>query len=189
LAVAGRREGTSERGISHSDDQRPIYGETMKTHRIVLVAAALGALTLTGSALGQSAHSSAATVVTTKTTSLGTILVTSSGQTLYLDSADKPGHPSCTGGCLSIWPALKASGTPKASGSAKASLLGTTKIAGGIKQVTYNGHQLYTFASDTKSKPTSGEGVNGFYVVSPSGTKVTKPSTTKKKPPSTTPGY
>ena len=161
----------------------------MKTHRIVLVAAALGALTLTGSALGQSAHSSAATVVTTKTTSLGTILVTSSGQTLYLDSADKPGHPSCTGGCLSIWPALKASGTPKASGSAKASLLGTTKIAGGIKQVTYNGHQLYTFASDTKSKPTSGEGVNGFYVVSPSGTKVTKPSTTKKKPPSTTPGY
>jgi len=39
----------------------------MKSHRIVLVAAALAALTLTGSAFGQSAHSSAATVVTTKT--------------------------------------------------------------------------------------------------------------------------
>lgn len=161
----------------------------MKTHRIVLVAAALGALALTGSAFGQSARSSAATVVTTKKTSVGTILVTSSGQTLYLDTADKPGHPACTAGCLSIWPPLKASGTPKASGSAKASLVGTTRIAGGIKQVTYNGHQLYTFASDTKSNPTSGEGVNGFYVVSPSGTKITKSPATKKKPPSTTPGY
>ena len=161
----------------------------MKTHRIVLFAAALGALALTGSAFGQSAHSSAATVVPTKTTSFGTILVTSSGQTLYLDSADKPGHPACTGGCLSAWPPLKASGTPKASGSAKASLLGTAKIAGGVKQVTYNGHQLYTFASDSKSHPTSGEGVNGFYVVSPSGAKITKPTTTQKKPPSTTPGY
>ena len=134
----------------------------MQTHRIVLVAAALGALALTGSAFGQSAHSSAATVVSTKkTSSLGTILVTSSGQTLYLDS-----H------------ALKANGTPKASGSAKGSLLGTTKIAGGIKQVTYNGHQLYTFTSDSKSNPTSGEGVNGFYVVSPSGSKITKATNT-----------
>ena len=161
----------------------------MRTHRIVLVGAALGALALAGSAFGQSAHSSAATAVSTKKiSSLGTILVTSSGQTLYLDSADKPGHPACTGGCLSAWPPLKATGTLKASGSAKASLLGTTKIAGGVKQVTYNGHQLYTFASDSKSHPTSGEGVNGFYVVSPSGAKIAKP-TTQKKPPSTTPGY
>ena len=160
----------------------------MKTSRIVLVAAALGALALTGSASGQSAHASSTTGVTTKKNSYGTILVTTSGQTLYLDSADKSGHPACTGGCLSIWPPLKASGTLKASGSAKTSLLGTTKIAKGVKQVTYNGHPLYTFASDTKSKPTSGEGVNGFYVVSPSGTKITK-APSKQKPPSTTPGY
>jgi predicted lipoprotein with Yx(FWY)xxD motif len=162
----------------------------MKTHRIVLVAVALGAVTLTGSAFGQSAHSSAATVVTTKKASLGTILVTSSGQTLYLDSGDKPGKPACTGGCLSIWPPLKASGTPKASGSAKASLLGTTKIAGGIKQVTYKGHPLYTFGSDTKSNPTSGEGINGFYVVSPSGAKITKSTTTTTTSTSpAAPGY
>jgi predicted lipoprotein with Yx(FWY)xxD motif len=114
------------------------------------------------------------TVVTTKKTSLGTILVTSSGRSLYLDSADKQGHPACTGGCLAIWPPLKASGTPKASGSAKAADLGTTKIAGGIKQVTYKGHPLYTFASDTRSGETSGEGQNGFYVVSPNGGKITK---------------
>jgi predicted lipoprotein with Yx(FWY)xxD motif len=154
----------------------------MKTHRIVLVAAGLAALALTAPAFGHSAHSSAATVVTTKKYSFGTILVTSSGQTLYLDAADKPGHPACKGGCLSVWPALKTSGAPKAAGSAKASLLGTAKIAGGVKQVTYDGHQLYTFASDTKSSPTSGEGISGFYVVSAAGAKIT--STTKKPKPS-----
>lgn len=159
----------------------------MKISRVLLVLVALGAFALAGSAFGQSAHSSAATVVTTKKTSLGTILVTGSGQTLYLDASDKPGHPACTGGCLSVWPPLKASGTPKAAGGAKASMLGTTKIAGGVKQVTYAGHPLYTFASDTKSKPTSGEGVNGFYVVSPSGTKITKSTNSGSAGTTTTP--
>ena len=143
----------------------------MKIRTVLLVSVALGAFALASSAFGQSAHSSAATVVTTKKTSLGTILVTSSGQTLYLDASDKPGHPACTGGCLSIWPPLKASGTLKASGGAKTSMLGTTKIAGGIKQVTYNKHPLYTFASAATG--TSGEGDNGFYVVSTSGSKIT----------------
>jgi predicted lipoprotein with Yx(FWY)xxD motif len=148
----------------------------MKMSRILLVSVALGAPALASSAFGQSAHSSAATVVTTKKTSLGTILVTGSGQTLYLDAADKPGHPACTGGCLSIWPPLKASGTLKVSGGAKASMLGTTKIAGGVKQVTYNKHPLYTFASAATG--TSGEGENGFYVVSPSGSKIGKSTST-----------
>ena len=148
----------------------------MKIRRALLALVALGALAMATSALAQSAHSAAATVVTTKKTSFGTILVTSSGKTLYLDAGDKPGHPACKGGCLSIWPPLKASGTLKASGGAKKADLGTTKIAGGIKQVTYNKHPLYTFASGGKG--TSGEGVNGFYVVSTSGHKITKSSTT-----------
>ena len=154
----------------------------MKIRTVLLVAVVLGAFALASSAFGQSAHSAAATVVKTEKTSLGTILVTSSGQTLYLDSADKPGHPACTGGCLSIWPPLKASGTLKASGGANASMLGTTKIAGNIKQVTYNKHPLYTFASAAKG--TSGEGQNGFDVVSPSGSKITK--TTKTTTTTTT---
>jgi len=159
----------------------------MKLQRILLVSVAIAALGVATSAFAASVHSSAATVVTTKKTSLGTILVTSSGQTLYLDASDKPGHPACTGGCLSVWPALKATGAPKAAGGAKASMLGTTKIAGGVKQVTYAGHPLYTFASDTKSKPTSGEGVNGFYVVSPSGTKITKSTNSGSAGTTTTP--
>jgi predicted lipoprotein with Yx(FWY)xxD motif len=165
-------------GVLEVDHKRRSLENKMKTRRLLLVSIVAGTLGLTGSAFGQSAHASAATVVTAKQTSLGLILVTSSGQTLYLDAADKPGHPACTGGCLSIWPPLKATGALKAAGKAKGSMLGTTKIAGGIKQVTYNGHPLYTFTSDSKSNPTSGEGQNGFYVVSPSGAKITKSTKT-----------
>jgi predicted lipoprotein with Yx(FWY)xxD motif len=120
------------------------------------------------------------TVVTTKKTSLGTMLVTGSGKTLYLDVHDKAGHPACKGGCLTIWPPLKASGKVTAAGGAKKADLGTIKISGGVKQVTYDKHPLYLFA--TAATGTSGEGVNGFYVVSPSGSKIAKSTT----PPATT---
>jgi len=124
-------------------------------------------------ALAQSAHvAGSAATVSTKNTSLGTILVTSSGKTLYLDAGDKSGHFACTGGCLKVWPPLSTSGKPKAAGKVKASMLGTVKN-GKVTQVTYNGHPLYTFASDTSSNPTSGEGVNNFFVVSTAGAKIT----------------
>lgn len=145
----------------------------MKTRRALMLVVALGALALTASALARSGHSAAGTVVTTKKTALGTILVTGSGKTLYLDVHDKTGHPACKGGCLAIWPPLKAGGTVTASGQAKKSLLGTIKTSGGIKQVTYNKHPLYTFAS-AGGKGTSGQGVNGFWVVSTTGAKITK---------------
>lgn len=154
----------------------------MKTKRLILVLISVGVLAMAASALARSAHSAAGTVVTTKKTALGTILVTGSGKTLYLDVNDKVGNPACKGGCLKIWPALKASGMVSASGAAKKADLGTIKITGGIKQVTYNKHPLYTFASAATG--TSGEGEGGFYVVSPSGSKVTK--TTKTTPTTTT---
>lgn len=152
--------------------------------KLLIALAGVGSLVLAGAAFGSAAHAGAAsTVVSTKSTSIGTILVTASGQTLYLDAADKPPHFACTGGCLKFWPPLKANGALKATGSAKASLLGKTKGPGGTT-VTYKGHPLYTFVSDTKRNPTSGEGQNGFYAVSPAGSEITP-----KKPASKAPGY
>ena len=145
---------------------------------MLLVVSSMAVIGVAVTASGQSAHSSAShTVVTTKQTSLGTILVTSSGQTLYLDVGDKPGHWACTGMCATAWPVLSTSGAPKAAGKAKASDLGTIKH-GKATQVTYAGHPLYTFTADSKGSPTSGEGVNGFYVVGPSGSKITKSTKT-----------
>ena len=161
----------------------------MKRFQVLLVVSSMAVLGVAVTASGQSARSSEAhTVVTTKPTSLGTILVTSSGQTLYLDINDKSGHFACTGMCAAAWPVLSTSGKPKAAGKAKAADLGTIKH-GKLTQVTYKGHPLYTFTADTKSSPTSGEGVHGFYAVGPSGNKVTKSTKTTTTTSSSTSGY
>jgi predicted lipoprotein with Yx(FWY)xxD motif len=118
-------------------------------------------------------NSSGASVVGTKTSSLGTFLVDSKGRTLYLWDADHGSKSTCSGACAQAWPPLTTTGTPKASGAVKASLLGTTKRADGSSEVTYAGHPLYYFAGDTQPGQTTGQGSNGFgapwWVVTPAG--------------------
>jgi len=117
--------------------------------------------------------SGAASVVSTKTSSLGTFLVDGNGRALYLWDADHGSKSTCSGACAQAWPPLTTTGTPKASGAVKASLLGTTKRADGSREVTYAGHPLYTFAGDTQAGQTTGQGSNGFgapwWVVTPAG--------------------
>jgi predicted lipoprotein with Yx(FWY)xxD motif len=117
--------------------------------------------------------SGAASVVSTKTSSLGTFLVDGNGRALYLWDADHGSTSTCTGACAQAWPPLTTTGTPKASGAVKASLVGTTKRPDGSREVTYAGHPLYTFAGDTRAGQTSGQGSNGFgapwWVVTPAG--------------------
>jgi predicted lipoprotein with Yx(FWY)xxD motif len=117
--------------------------------------------------------SGAASAVSTRTGALGTFLVDAKGRTLYLWDADKGPMSTCTGACAQAWPPLTTTGTPKAGGAVKASLLGTTKRADGSREVTYAGHPLYAFAGDTQSGQTTGEGSNGFgapwWIVSPAG--------------------
>jgi predicted lipoprotein with Yx(FWY)xxD motif len=117
--------------------------------------------------------SDAASVVGTKTSSLGTFLVDANGRTLYLWDADHGSKSTCTGACAQAWPPLTTTTTPKASGAVKASLLGTTKRPDGSREVTYAGHPLYTFAGDTQPGQTTGQGSNGFgapwWVVTPAG--------------------
>jgi predicted lipoprotein with Yx(FWY)xxD motif len=159
----------------------------MKKISTLLAIAAVGAGATAAVAGASSAHvAGSAAVVGTRSTSLGTILVGTNGHTLYLDVSDTKNKSTCTGGCASIWPALTTSGKPKAKGSAKASDLSTITTAG-KKQVTYKGHPLYYFASDSAAGQTSGQAQNGFYVVSPSGSSITK-STTKKTSSGTSSG-
>jgi predicted lipoprotein with Yx(FWY)xxD motif len=115
----------------------------------------------------------AASLVSTKTSSLGTFLVDGNGRTLYLWDADHGSMSTCTAACAQAWPPLTTTATPKASGAVKASLLGTTKRADGSREVTYAGHPLYTFAGDTQAGQTTGQGSNSFgapwWVVTPAG--------------------
>jgi predicted lipoprotein with Yx(FWY)xxD motif len=114
-----------------------------------------------------------ASVVSTGKGKPGTFLVDAQGRTLYLWAADTGSSSTCSGECASDWPPLLTKGAPKASGGAKASLLGTTKRADGTLEVTYAGHPLYTFEGDKQSGQATGQGSDAFgadwWVVTPAG--------------------
>ena len=117
---------------------------------------------------------SPAASITTKSDKLGTILAFGPKRlTVYLFEGDKRSASSCSGACASVWPPV--TGTPKSTGGAMSSDLGTIKRADGTTQVTYKGHPLYLFVKDKDDGDTYGEGVHGFgadwYAVKPSGEK------------------
>jgi predicted lipoprotein with Yx(FWY)xxD motif len=163
---------------------RTTRGSNASAARLVAVAAAMTALVAIGLAYAPATRAAArpATIVSTTKTSLGQLLVNSSGRTLYLFAKDRNGKSLCSGQCASFWPPLLATGKPSVSGAAKASLLGTVKRADGRLQLTYNHHPLYMFSKDTKKGQTGGEELKAFgaewYVVSPGGTKIEKSSST-----------
>lgn len=144
------------------------------TTLLAIAGLTLGASVAVAGASGAHIAGGGAVVGTHSISSLGTVLVGTNGHTLYLNSADPKNKDTCTGGCATIWPPLKTNGTPTAKGGAKAGDLGTISLGHGVKQVTYKGHPLYYFASDTAAGQATGEGQNGFYVVSPSGSSIKK---------------
>ncbi len=124
---------------------------------------------------GPTAHASRAAKVGVRHTSIGTILVSASGHTLYEFTKDRAKTNSCVkiSGCAEIWPALTTSGKPSAGPGLKASLLSTIKLRGGAKQVTYAGHALYLYSADSGPGETSYVGEKAFggtwYAINPAG--------------------
>jgi predicted lipoprotein with Yx(FWY)xxD motif len=119
---------------------------------------------------------STATATSAKTVSLasskfGQIMVDSKGMTLYVLERDTPGKSNCTGGCLTIWPAVVAPASPTYGAGLTASKFSVITRDDGTKQLAVNGSPLYLFASDTKAGDVNGQGVGGFYVVKADGTK------------------
>lgn len=96
-----------------------------------------------------------------------TILTNAKGLTLYYNTHDTATTTACSGGCASAWPPLKASNASALTSST--TLSGKLSIASNANgsQVEYNGHPLYTFASDTSAGQTSGEGIGGIWFVVP----------------------
>ena len=117
-------------------------------------------------------NGTSATVAVAKT-SLGSILVNSTGRTLYLFKADVGAKSACSGACASAWPPLLATGNPTAGGGLTASKLATTTRSDGTHQVTYNGHPLYLYIGDKKPGDVTGQGITAFgaawFALTPSG--------------------
>ncbi|MCW3025820.1 MAG: lipoprotein [Solirubrobacterales bacterium] len=140
----------------------------------VIVAIVVLVLAAGGSA--NKAPASGATVGV-KQTALGSILVGTSGRTLYLFLADKPNVSTLSRAGFAVWPAFVTTGATRAGGGANASKIATIASRGRKHQLTYAGHPLYYFVGDQRSGSTSGQGLFEFgakwYAISPNGKAVT----------------
>jgi predicted lipoprotein with Yx(FWY)xxD motif len=88
------------------------------------------------------------TTVTVRSSAYGKILFDGAGRALYAFTRDPRGRSVCAGACAKAWPPYVVAGRPKAGTGVKASLLGTTKRAGGKVQATYGGRPLYYYVGD-----------------------------------------
>jgi predicted lipoprotein with Yx(FWY)xxD motif len=149
----------------------------------VAVAAALGgsaSFAAAGAVPSRAATASAARAPTVKLahTSLGPILVDGSGSTLYVFTRDRRDKDKCAGvsGCLGVWPALTTREKPVAGPKLRFSRLGTIAFHGDVRQITYAGHPLYTYALDFGPRSTlyvgSDEYGGSWYAVNAAGKAV-----------------
>jgi predicted lipoprotein with Yx(FWY)xxD motif len=142
---------------------------------LVLVSAVAGPLAAAGAAT--SAAGRRTTPVTVAKSKYGRVLFDGKGRSLYLFAKDRRGKSSCYGACAKAWPPLLTKSSALHAGKgARMGLLGTTRRRDGRLQVTYAGHPLYGFASDTKRGQITCQNVSQFggkwLVVTPAGKAV-----------------
>lgn len=96
-------------------------------------------------------------------------IVDAYGHPLYMYAPDGSGTISTAGANLGLWPAVVWSGTPTVAGGLDASKAAVYVQHDGTRQLSYNGHLLYTFLYDFTPGTATGDGETGFYLLSPSG--------------------
>jgi predicted lipoprotein with Yx(FWY)xxD motif len=111
-----------------------------------------------------------------ESTSLGAVLANTHGRTIYLFKRDSGTTSTCTGECAQFWPPVRASGGASAGKGLTAGKLGTAQRPSGGRQITYNGHPLYTYTGDHKPGDTTGQGLTafggGWFALSPAGNQI-----------------
>ena|SRR5438270_3363754 len=81
-----------------------------------------------------------------------------SHKTLYFLDVDTATGATCTGACLSIWPAF----VPSASASASGNISIFMRSDGTSQQFAYQGHPLYTFSGDSGADQATGDNFPDF---------------------------
>jgi predicted lipoprotein with Yx(FWY)xxD motif len=135
---------------------------------LVLIALFAAACSSSATTAPVTAAPAAGVVVNTATTSLGPVLTSPSGLTLYTHTGDTATSSTCTGACATAWPPLAVpAGATATVGTGVTGTLATFTRADGTIQVTYNGLPLYGWKNDTKAGDVTGQGINGFSVAKP----------------------
>jgi predicted lipoprotein with Yx(FWY)xxD motif len=87
-----------------------------------------------------------------------TVLVSSTGFTLYTFAPDTATTSKCNGACAAAWPPVKGPATAAGVNGTFA----TIKRSDGSAQATFDGHPLYTFTADTAPGQAKGNGLNAL---------------------------
>jgi predicted lipoprotein with Yx(FWY)xxD motif len=103
----------------------------------------------TGAGGSSSAPANGAAVSAHQMAGVGTVLVDSSGKTIYSPEQDANGKIQCTGSCLSFWFPVKAPAGAALSATKLPGLGTIHRPDNGVTQVTFDGKPLYTFRLDT----------------------------------------
>jgi predicted lipoprotein with Yx(FWY)xxD motif len=74
------------------------------------------------------------------------VLTNAKGFTLYWFALDTATTSRCSGSCTAYWPPV---GGKPAAGPGVSGRIGTIERSGGVLQVTYDGHPLYTYVGDS----------------------------------------
>jgi predicted lipoprotein with Yx(FWY)xxD motif len=129
-----------------------------------------------------------AVTLKTEAGTAGTWLADQTGRTLYIFTKDTTSASACYGACATAWPPLTTTGAVTASGNASAGQLGTITRTDGTKQVTYAGHPLYYFQSDTSPGMIKGQAVQGvWFLLGPAGNVIQPPAPPPAPAPKPTP--
>ena len=106
-------------------------------------------------------------------TKIGQQIIVDSGKTVYLYEPDgTSGTSQVPAGIKALWPAVPATVAPTVGSGLDSSKVGTQAQPDGTKQVTYNGHLLYTFQNDSAPGDAKGQGLGGvWFTLSPAGDK------------------
>ncbi|HEV2238601.1 MAG TPA: hypothetical protein VGR57_18225 [Ktedonobacterales bacterium] len=168
---------------------------TRRSGLLALLGLALGVLAGCGSGAGGYGYSPGGGTNPTATTGVGgvtikthsatvsgstkNVLTDGNGKTLYYFDPDTTTSATCSGACSNTWPALAAgSGAPGVEGVLPGTLSLVDSANG--KQVTYNGHPLYTYSGDTAAGQANGDGIGGKWHAA---TPDTPQNTNKSVPP------
>jgi predicted lipoprotein with Yx(FWY)xxD motif len=137
----------------------PAIARAAATTAAALAVAALVLLGVAEAGAGPPAPAATSTGTALKTTVIGgaTVLTNAKGLTLYSFAPDTPTVSKCYGSCAAYWPPV--TGTAAASPGLPGTV-GTITRTGGVRQLTYNGHPLYTYIGDNAPGQAKGNNLN-----------------------------
>ena len=134
-----------------------------------LSAAAAGLLVLAGCGAADntataSRSGASGTTVTVRQTAGMNVLATSSGETLYNSDKERAKALCMTISCGAVWKPLTVSADQKPTSSGGVAVnLSTVKRQDGSRQVSFDGHPLYTFSFDHRAGQVNGDGQNDSF--------------------------